>query len=1003
MKIPRGNLIVKCIVLAAGKDQNSIEKNPKCLRMINNKTTLDYFVDILDKKHVSEINIVGGFEILQIMEKYPDLNYFYNEKWKDTNSLYSLLRASKAFNSNSDCLVSYSDIIHESQTLKLIDQGKINIFYDSLWETRYESRDIENLERIFDSKGKALGEFSGLIYIPSGEIDLIRSLIIEILKKDIKATISDLVNNIVEKNSINFIDVSGNWAELDSVQDMMRFKFGTKAETLDRLKNKLKNSLVLEQYRFTVGQYTSDKTAIIEGIQKNLSSKLLAVRSSALNEDTEGSSMAGSYESILKVQKDNSDILVNAINIVIESYKKKDQAQDQNNQILVQPYLDNVTMSGVVFTKNLQTASPYYTVNYDNSDDTESVTSGSGENLNTFICYNKFESPIKNGKLSLLINSIKEIEEVTQYDAIDVEFAFVGMQLYILQVRPIAAKKQNVVVSAEDIQCEINNIKRILDTDNFSLKGSKKAYGVMPDWNPAEIIGTNPRKLSFDLYCYLITDSVWAKSRAFLGYRETKNSGLVSFGGKPYVDVQMSFNTFIPNELPDKLSAKLVDFFISRLQENPENHDKVEFLVAITSYDFNFDEKIKNLLNNGFNKKECEEIACAYKDLTQNIVSEKTLSISEEINKTLSLSERRAKVLSSNLDDVKKIHFLLEDCKEYGTLPFSNLARCGFVGSILLKSLLEKGIIKVPEYEEFFKSIHTVAKELMDDFSMLIKKQLSKKVFIDRYGHLRPGTYDITSNSYENGFEDYLDYNSKPNDLVATKKFNFSKATKIKINEEILRSKLNFDVDVLVQFIIKATEAREKSKFEFTKSLSAALDLITSIGQKHNLNVDDLSHLSLDALLKYRNVSSRLRFIDDISADIDKNKAAHLITCSLNLPELIFDKTDVEMFHHSAMTPNFVTHHNITAEIVILTDSNKVNIDNKIICIENADPGFDWIFSHNIKGLITKYGGVASHMAIRCAEFDLPAAIGCGEKIFNNIILGKKINLDCGNKKIRTV
>ncbi|MDA7591854.1 PEP-utilizing enzyme, partial [Pseudomonadales bacterium] len=125
--------------------------------------------------------------------------------------------------------------------------------------------------------------------------------------------------------------------------------------------------------------------------------------------------------------------------------------------------------------------------------------------------------------------------------------------------------------------------------------------------------------------------------------------------------------------------------------------------------------------------------------------------------------------------------------------------------------------------------------------------------------------------------------------------------------------------------------------------------------------------------------------------------------CSLNLPELIFNTTDVEMFHQPAMTPNFVTHHNITAEIVNLANSNHGNIDNKIVCIENADPGFDWIFSHNIKGLVTKYGGVASHMSIRCAEFDLPAAIGCGEKIFNSIILGKKINLDCGNKKIRGI
>ena len=163
---------------------------------------------------------------------------------------------------------------------------------------------------------------------------------------------------------------------------------------------------------------------------------------------------------------------------------------------------------------------------------------------------------------------------------------------------------------------------------------------------------------------------------------------------------------------------------------------------------------------------------------------ERTLSISEEIEKTLSLGEKRETVLNSNLDDVKKIHLLLDDCKKYGTLPFSNLARCGFVGSIFLKSLLEKDIIAVSEYDDFFKSIHTVAKEFMDDFSLLTQKQLSKDIFLDRYGHLRPGTYDITSKSYKNGFDDYLDFNSKLNDSSEPSIFNFSKETKDKINEE---------------------------------------------------------------------------------------------------------------------------------------------------------------------------------------------------------------------------
>jgi len=660
-------------------------------------------------------------------------------------------------------------------------------------------------------------------------------------------------------------------------------------------------------------------------------------------------------------------------------------------------------MSGVVLSKNLQTSSPYYTVNYDESNNTESVTSGSGDSLNTFICYNNFTSTIQNEKLSALIGAIKEIEGVTKYDAIDVEFAFVGKQLYILQVRPIAAKKASTVVNSESILAEINNIKERLKVKGVNLLGCKKAYGVMPDWNPAEIIGTNPKTLSFDLYRYLITDNVWAQSRAFLGYKNTNNSGLVSLGGKPYVDIQMSFNTFIPDELSDELGAKLVDYFIYKLEKNPQNHDKVEFLVAITAYDFAFDEKVEDLLNNGFNEIECKKILSAYKNLTQNIITEQALSISTEIDKTLSLTQRRNKVLSSNLNDIDKIYHLLEDCKQYGTLPFANLARCGFIGSILLKSLLDKEVVKESEYSAFFQSIHTVAKEFMDDFFALSKKQHSKESFIERYGHLRPGTYDIASKSYKDGFDDYIDLDAELSAPITSHNFEFSGIVKERVGHEIAKSNLNFDVEVFIQFIIKSTEAREKSKFEFTKSLSAALNLIIAIGQEYGLSTNDLSHLDLEVLLKYRNSSSRLNFESELIDSIEKNKSTHLITCSLQLPALIFNPADVEMFHYPAMTPNFITHHNITAGAVFLTSGNYKNIDNKIVCIENADPGFDWIFCHNIKGLITKYGGIASHMSIRCAEFDLPAAIGCGNKIFNSVAKSNKVNLDCGNKIIRGI
>lgn len=103
--------------------------------------------------------------------------------------------------------------------------------------------------------------------------------------------------------------------------------------------------------------------------------------------------------------------------------------------------------------------------------------------------------------------------------------------------------------------------------------------------------------------------------------------------------------------------------------------------------------------------------------------------------------------------------------------------------------------------------------------------------------------------------------------------------------------------------------------------------------------------------------------------------------------------------------PNFIGNKRIEGEIVELT-AHIVNIPKlkgKIVCIEGADPGYDWIFTRDIAGLITKYGGTNSHMAIRCAEYGLPAAIGCGEQPYERVVKAKKCLLDCQGKRLEPI
>ena len=59
-----------------------------------------------------------------------------------------------------------------------------------------------------------------------------------------------------------------------------------------------------------------------------------------------------------------------------------------------------------------------------------------------------------------------------------------------------------------------------------------------------------------------------------------------SFLGIPYIDVRVSFNSFIPKHLDENIATKLVDYYLKALESTPESHDKVEFDIVFSCYDF---------------------------------------------------------------------------------------------------------------------------------------------------------------------------------------------------------------------------------------------------------------------------------------------------------------------------------------------------------------------------------------------------------------------------------
>ena len=67
------------------------------------------------------------------------------------------------------------------------------------------------------------------------------------------------------------------------------------------------------------------------------------------------------------------------------------------------------------------------------------------------------------------------------------------------------------------------------------------------------------------------------------------------------------------------------------------------------------------------------------KDLTNNILNKKNNIINKEIQKVYSLEKKIELLSKKRLSPIQKIYFLIDDCKKYGTLPFSGLARIAFI------------------------------------------------------------------------------------------------------------------------------------------------------------------------------------------------------------------------------------------------------------------------------------------------------------------------------------
>ncbi len=229
---------MQLILLAAGRGSR-LPKNyrilPKCMALINKKTILDHNLDFY-KKFKNKI-LITGYKGKKI-HKFAKQNNFkivHNNKYKNTNMVYSLFLSSKFV--TQDVIICYGDIIFDSNLYKSLKKRTnlipLNKNWLKLWKKRMSKKNIlndaENLE-VKNGYLKSIGtkikkfptyQYMGIVKLMKKDFFKARNFFNNFNDKKIDMT--SFLNLCINNNGLKIkkINYSSFWHEIDNAKDIL--------------------------------------------------------------------------------------------------------------------------------------------------------------------------------------------------------------------------------------------------------------------------------------------------------------------------------------------------------------------------------------------------------------------------------------------------------------------------------------------------------------------------------------------------------------------------------------------------------------------------------------------------------------------------------------------------------------------------------------------------------------------------------------------------------------
>ncbi|WP_147444777.1 PEP-utilizing enzyme [Corallococcus sp. CA053C] len=772
-----------------------------------------------------------------------------------------------------------------------------------------------------------------------------------------------------------------------------RLVLGDKARTLDLL-SELHGPWRISRPHIVRGEdWARDRDAVLRRVRDRFGNERVVVRSSCSAEDAWTASNAGRFLSVLDVDAGDAVAVGGAISDVFASYGPGAEQE----KVFLQSYVHPVSESGVLMARHPETLASYWVVASDvSSGRTDQITSGALEKPSSAYVEHGVPRGLLPDSLRRVVTVGRELVKLLGVEALDIEFALAGGDFHLFQVRPIAkgsSLPEGGEVRRAMLLADACTAHQALLRPRAPVVGDGPVYSTMTDWNPAEMIGRRPLPLARTLYGRLITDRTWAEQRAAYGYRDLRGIPLLrDFAGHAYVDVRASLNSFIPAVTPARVAEVLVSQQLARLAHAPELHDKVEFEIADTCASLGLRERLRRLYASSLDAGELDALATALRDITLRGLADLPAQVEQ-------VQRLRAQPFAPGFEG--GLGPVLTRLRELGTLPFAHLARTAFVVTALLKSFVREGVMDPSEQREVLQRIRTVAGQLQADALRVRRGELGLEALVAEFGHLRPGTYDLRVPRYDADPERYFGpLISSGAEEPFRQEAPLSRSLHERLGAGLRSAGLSMTSEVFLAHLGAGIAGREYGKHVFTKTLSGVLEYLAQWGEPLGLGRDDLAHLSLEQVetaLKLAPLEARSWCRDAVEEAREHAAAVNLI----ELPDILV-RTSHLLFHvSSGEQPLFVTKACVRAPVLVadgLPDPESVR--GNIVLLERADPGYDGLLALGVAGIVTAYGGANSHMAVRCTELQLPAAIGVGREQFRRLSGGRVMTLDCGGRRL---